>query len=339
MISKILKKNTRCNKKRNRNHTLYDYNHLAIQQSKKDAKSGRHLGNWDTVKKDDWHFPGTKEQREFCGKWNGVGCLNEEEYERKGFGRKSFVKPYKSTCKRADCRDCVDDWLVRNADRAAKRIERYAKKHQLPAYHLALSPSKENQTKSEEELRNDVEAILNEINCKGGGLIFHPFRQKQKSTDWYWSPHFHFVGFGWMRLVKEVAEKYGWVVIYLKKRKYLFGTFCYLFKHCGIKKGRHTITWLGGLSYRQGDLSYGKLETKKPTDSDKCPGCGRKLVPIFYAGKDPVVPPDNKSGGSVDSEGWCEVKTLLASDNKSEYKFDYDSRKETNEILRSLAIS
>jgi len=294
MSSKIFKNNTVCIKKlKHRNHSLYDY-HLAIRLSKNDAKYGRHQGNWDTIEKDEWHLPGTKEPRDYCGEWAYLGCDNKKEHERKGFGRKNFLKKFKKTCTRADCRVSVDDWIIRNADRAAKRVLRYAKKTGKPAFHLALCPSKENQTKSERELRNEAEAILDEINCEGGGLVYHPFKQKQKSTDWEYFPHFHFVGFGWMRLVRDVAKKYGWVVIYLKRRKNLFGTFCYLFSHCGIKEGRHAITWLG-------KLSYGKLKIFKRPNIGKCPGCGRKLVPISYDGKHPVVPPDDYFEGFVDS--------------------------------------
>ena len=307
MRLKIPKSKKICIKKRNhRNHSLYDY-HLAIKRSENDAKSGRHLGNWDTIEKDGWHFSGTKEPWHDCGEWVYIGCTNVEEHERRGFGRKTFLKKYKKTSKCADCKGCVDDWIIRNADRAAKRILRYTKKTRLPAFHLALSPSKENQTKSETELRNEVEVILKEINCKGGGLVFHPFSQKPKSVDWRYFPHFHFVGFGWMRLVKVVAKKYGWVVIYLKRRKYLFGTFCYLFSHCGIKKGRHAITWLG-------DLSYGKLTIYKRPNIGKCPACGRKLVPIYYDGIHPVVPPDEMFEGFVDSADWYEVKTMEKSE-------------------------
>jgi len=325
-------KSQRCgNKKRNRrNHTLYDY-HLAIKQTENDAKCGRHLGNYDTIEKDGWHLPGTKEPGEFCGKWNRIGCINEEQHERLGFGRKDFVMQYKCTCKRADCRICVDSWIIRNADRAAKRIEKYAKDSGLPAFHLALSPSKENQRKSEGELRHEAMTILHEINCKGGSLFFHPFSRKRESTEWRDFPHFHFVGFGWMRLVKEVTKKYGWVVVYFKKRKYLFGTFCYLFNHCGVKKGRHAVTWLMG-------LSYGKLRIEKRPKSYKCPACKRNLVPIYYDGVHSGIPPDKEFADFVDPEGWHVVKTLDF-DNKSEYGFEYDPRKETNEILKCITLA
>ena len=331
MSSKIFKNNTVCIKKRkHRNHTLYDY-HLAIKESENDAKNERHLGNWDTIEKDGWHLPGTKEPSEFCGKWNRIGCTNAEGHERLGLGRKYLVKQFKNTCKSADCRECVDSWIIRNADRAAKRIEQFAKESGLPAFQLALCPSPENQKKEEQELRSEVEVILKEINCKGGSLVFHPFSPKPKSTEWRYFPHFHFVGFGWMRVVKEIAQKHGWVVIYLRKRKYLFGTFCYLFSHCGIKKHRHAITWIG-------DLSYGKLKIDKKPKSYKCPHCGRNLVPIFYDGVHPVVPPDKEYEGLVEPEGWYVVETEKGFADE-DVTFEYDPRRYVNEILKGLAIS
>ena len=308
---------------------LYDYHH-AIKQSENDAKYGRHLGNWDTIENDGWHLPGIKEPCEFCGKWIRIGCTNAEEHERLGFGRKNFVKQFKSTCKSADCREGVDGWVIRNADRAAKRIEKYAKESGLPAFHLALSPSKENQRKSEKKLRSEAMVILHEINCKGGSLIFHPFSLKPKSIEWRYFPHFHFVGFGWMRLVKEVSKKYGWVIVYLKKRKNLFATFCYLFSHCGIKEGRHAVTWLMG-------LSYGKLRIEKRPKSHKCPACKQDLVPIFHDGIHSGIPPDKEFVGFVDPEGWHLVKTSTELKVKGSTTYEYDPRRSVNDVLKGIA--
>jgi len=105
-----------------------------------------------------------------------------------------------------------------------------------------------------------------------------------------------------MRLIRKVVKKYGWVVIYLKKRKFILGTFTYLFSHCGIKKGRHAITWIG-------DLSYGKLSIPKRPTSNKCPCCSEYLVPIYYAGIDPPFQEEENFEGFVGSSDWYEEKT------------------------------
>jgi hypothetical protein len=303
MISDKKQKHTTSGKKtkKSKNHSLYDY-HLAIKQSDNDVKHKRHLGNWDNIEVDGWHLPGTKEARYDCLQWKTEGCTNEKQHEQHGYGKTTFVKHYQKTCTRADCNKCVDHWMNRNSIKAANRISEYAKNTGLPSFHLALSPSKENQLKSESELRKTAMKILKELNVKGGALIFHPFRQVQKSNDWKESPHFHFVGFGWMRLAKEIVKKYGWVVIYLQKRKFVLGTFTYLFSHCGIKKGRHAITWIG-------ELSYGKLNVPKRPASSKCPCCNEFLVPIYYAGTDPPFQNEENFEGFVSSSDWYEEKT------------------------------
>ena len=132
--------------------------------------------------------------------------------------------------------------------------------------------------------------------------------------------------------MKLVAKKRNWIALYKGVRKSVFHTFHYLLSHCGINKKNHTVIWFGS-------LSYGKVKHKEPKKKSGCPACGQKLVPIYYDGIHPVVPPEQYFDGFVDSEDWYEVKTLPDSDNKSEYKFEYDPRKETNEILGSLAIS
>lgn len=315
-------------KQKSKNHSLYDY-HLAIKQSGNDAERYRHLGNYNSINVEGWHLPGTKESRPDCKEWKTEGCLDVEKHERNGFGRNIFVKRYQKTCSRGDCHKCVDKWINRNSDRASKRISAYAKKTGMPAFHLALSPSKENQNKPEKELRKEAMNILNEINIEGGALVFHPYRHVKNSDDWKYSPHFHFVGFGWMRLAETISRKYGWTTIYLGKRKFLFGTFAYLFSHCGIKEGRHAITWLG-------KLSYGKLSIPKPPTSSKCPCCNEYLVPIYHTGKDPPIKKEEKFEGFVDGTDWYTVKTKKNLKTVA-ISFEYDSRSSVNEILKGLA--
>ncbi len=332
MISKILKKNTDCNKKRKcRIHSLYDYVYPAIQQSEDDANNIRNYKNWNKVEFDGCRLPGTQEPRESCGEFKTIGCCNAEEHKRKGYGDTTYVNRFKSSCKSPHCKECVPQWIAREAIRATKRLEKFAKTTPNKAIHVILSPPREDHVLLEKKLHKKANKILKEVNLKGGALIFHPWRLIKEKLELFEYPHFHFIGFGWLRNLKLVATRYGWRVIYKGKRKTILGTFTYLLSHAGVKKGRHSVTWVG-------EMSYGKLKIDKRPNVGKCPACGRKLVPIYYVGKHPPVPPDKPFEGFVDAEGWYEVKTLDF-DNKSDYKFEYDSRKETNEILKSLAIS
>jgi len=51
----------------------------------------------------------------------------------------------------------------------------------------------------------DNKIILKEIGMDGSAIIFHPFRFNKKIRYWYYSPHFHVVGFG---LVKGIVDSY-----------------------------------------------------------------------------------------------------------------------------------
>jgi len=105
------------------------------------------------------------------------------------------------------------------------------------------------------------------------------------------------------------------------RRKSTFHTFHYLLSHCGIKKSHHAATWFG-------DLNYSKLKLVKEPDFTICPSCGRKLVPIYYEGIHPVVPPDQVFEGFVDSWDWYEVETIPESEWTIQERYDYAVEKE-----------
>lgn len=128
--------------------------------------------------------------------------------------------------------------------------------------------------------------------------------------------------------MQKTAEKYGWKILYKGKRKTLFGTFSYLLNHCGVKPRRHSVTWLG-------KLSYGQLRIKNQQEPLKCPACNQKLVHISYDGVHPLIPPDDEFKGFVDCEGWYPVKTEIW--KQQEPSFEHDQRIEVNESLMTIS--
>ena len=320
--------NSSGNKKNYKADKLFHYDDPAIRPSRSGVYNPSKIQNWNDVKFDGFTLPGINEQKETCNQFGIRGCLNSKEHERKGFGNKNYVHKFRMKCGDPKCIVCYEYWIARESKRAEKRIKQHMKNTGERPIHVVLSPHKTEHGRPERQLRKISMKILHEVNVKDGALIFHPWRLDKKISEMFKFPHFHFVGFGWLRNLHIIAEKYGWKVLYLGKRETILGTFSYLLNHCGVKPNRHSVTWLGR-------LSYGQLRIQTKTESYKCPGCGQKLVYIWHDSVPPGIPPDEEFEGFVDCEGWHLVKTDVNC-NASEPYYEYDSKRYVDEILRSL---
>jgi len=117
---------------------------------------------------------------------------------------------------------------------------------------------------------------------------------------WYFSPHFHMLGYGWIRNTAENYSRTGWVVKNVGVRKSVVATAQYQLSHAGIHESCHTVTWFGG-------LSYNKLRVPMEEEPvDKCPLCGRPLVWLRWVGEGDPPLPDEEGSYYVDPGGWVE---------------------------------
>jgi len=281
------------------------------------------MTNWYEIEYDGWKLPGTAEAHYWCGNWKTLGCLNEEEHSKLGFSNKIFVRTFQESCFRAVCKKCYKKWIGRAADKATKRITKFEKKVKKSSKHVVLSIPESQYYLPYTELKRKANLIQKEIGCNGGARIYHPFRFNKNIQEFYFSPHFHIVCIGTLKLddICKVAKKYGWFIKDVGFRESVFQTFYYLLSHCGIKKRNHTVIWFG-------DASYSKLPSEKEPEKGVCLACGRKLVPIYYEGVHPVVPPDQVFEGFVDSEGWYKVETIPESEWTKSEKYEYALERE-----------
>ena len=235
--------------------------------------------NQDEIEYDGWHLPGQREKRDFCGDWSFLGCLNHEKH----LNGQIFLKPFQKSCFRADCEKCCFKWLGREASKSFKRMKKYEKQSKKIAKHIIISVPLWDSYKPKKEISKKVYKILKEVKGDSGLVIFHPFRLAKhdiiergiKKNDWFYSPHYHVIGFGWVDGVVEAFSKYGYVIKNLGKRKSLFGTIYYQLSHCGIKKHNHALTYFG-------ECSYSKLKLDKDeSEIEKCPYCKEKLVGVM----------------------------------------------------------
>lgn len=152
-------------------------------------------------------------------------------------------------------------------------------------------------------VRRKMYRLAREHGLFGGAVVFHPYRLKcqscgsaipdyqgtcpdcgKDSFSWFWSPHFHAVGFGWIHHTAEGYQRHGWVVKNLGIRQSVFWTFQYLLSHAGISVV-HTTTWFGQLSYN----SMGRTPTPG-SFLELCPLCGRALKPMVWLPTDRPPP-------------------------------------------------
>jgi len=240
-----------------------------------------------------WELPGHGKSYFDCGRWRLKGCLNVEGHRQEGLLEpmvgKIFVRIFRRSCLRAECPICYEKW----AGKEAGKIE-----HRCEPIHVIVSPSPRDQFQlSFNELRQKCYSVSYSSGFLGGSCIFHPFRQRKKSKKWYFSPHFHLIGFGWIRGAKSGYRRHGWVVKNAGVRRTVSGTALYQLSHCGVYGKYHSVTWFG-------QLSYNRLKVPpKEKEPEVCPICGQKLRTLWYLG--PLDLPEQEGDYWFDlTPGW-----------------------------------
>lgn len=231
---------------------------------------------------------------------------------------RAFIRVKKRTCLRAECPVCYEKWAGKETGRMETRLKawklggrviHYVISPPGGLYHLPIQDyyvkgySKRKGAfidRKRPGLRSLAYKIARKTGLFGGSCIVHPFREackvcgSPKDTEtkrclscgameflWYFSPHFHFLGYGWIKgdKVKAVYEKSGWICKNAGIRDSVGATALYQLSHCGVHKRYHSVTWMGALSYNR--LRVLLAQEKKPT----CPLCGNDLVKVLYIGE------------------------------------------------------
>lgn len=278
-----------------------------------------------------WGLPSHGIFLDSCGTFFMKGCLNLPSHPD-GLGA---FKPAVHCCYSPKCPVCSKRWMKRGAQRIEDRILASMKKNPSlgkPIHVVASVPShlysmtvfdarkwvvsKLGNSYSKivrPGLRSLAQKVVKKAGFRGGCSIYHPFRQDPKTGLWVFSPHFHFLGFGWIDKTKDLFQASGWVVKNLGVRNNVFGTAFYQLTHCGVWYGsghKHNITWFG-------DLSYAKLKVPGAPESC-CPWCGEPFKTLTWTKVDELgsrIPPPLPCSGIDDvflasSDGWVEKGIL-----------------------------
>jgi len=247
---------------------------------------------------------------EYCGKYLGLrGCKRLDLHDKitvsgENFKNKVFVHVVHHWCNKPSCPVCYKHgWAVRQAGRMELRLKEGAKRFGQVEHIVVSVPSKDYGL-NWKALRAKVRRVLEDCGVVGGGIIPHDFRYDVRK-GWFFSPHFHVLGFirggygrcrrckggncyacdGFEGRVYRLYRKNGYIVKVLGERKTIFGTAWYQLNHASIKKGVkrfHVVTWFGVCSYR-------KLKVTAERVKRVCPICGHDLVRMKYFGKRGIV--------------------------------------------------
>lgn len=166
--------------------------------------------------------------------------------------------------------------------------------------------------------RKTAYKLLKKAGFKGALLIPHPWRQKctdcggeiiaswtvsleskdfyikdtccvecgSKGFIWEISPHFHVVGYGWVEHTEEIEADTGYVIKNIGLINNVGGTIWYLLTHCGIQKGRQTITYFGLCAYNK----YKSPPLEKEAHLI-CPKCGAFMIRPGFQSRSGKPPP------------------------------------------------
>ena len=256
-----------------------------------------------------------------CGRFVSFkGCLHIELHDKTtldgvNYQGKVYVRKVHASCDKPTCPVCYKSgWAVREADRITQRI-REASKTAGVAEHIIVSIPKADYGLDYEKLRLKAVKVLSSRGIIGGVLIFHGFRYRsfdvynngiRNMKGWYWSPHFHCIGFilngyakcrncpkfesksvitcagcnGFEARTRRLFEKDGYIVKVKGERITLMGTAWYQLNHSSVKRNVsrfHVATWFGICSYR-------KLKVTIEKRKELCPICQNELVPLRYFG-------------------------------------------------------
>lgn len=247
-----------------------------------------HTVKSDFGKKLGWSFPGEGEQSSFyCGTLAYSGCPNSELHSSHLPGvdccsdGKVFVKQYRRSCFKKDCPKCYRRWIGREVVRASDRLVEGTllfKKYRWPS-HVVSSPDRDLWSLPIEELRKCNTRALSASGVVGGCSIFHPWRKNSHGV-WFFSPHFHNVGFGFVKWNRSLMARHKFKIKRISERgsrREIAGTIKYQLTHAGVHNKYHTVTWFGC-------CNYAKLKVDGHKKTEICPFCKQDIMPFEYVG-------------------------------------------------------
>lgn len=249
---------------------------------------------------------------QYCGRYIGLkGCLRTDLHKLTTLNGVNYEgkidrRLVHHWCNKPSCPICYKKgWAIRQARRITVRLKKASERFgQIE--HLTISLPMKDYGLSLKFMRRKVKKLLRKRGVIGGCIIFHGFRYNLRKL-WYFSPHFHVVGFilggystcrkcptkwackasckGFDSRAWRLFQKDGYYVKVFGKRKTIVGTLYYQLNHATIIKNVkrfHAYTYYGNVSYR-------KLKVTVELRKAVCRICNHDLVWIRYHGDKAIV--------------------------------------------------
>ena len=246
-----------------------------------------------------------------CGKFRSFyGCSRVDLHNKitlggKNFKGKVYMRKIFHSCDKPSCPVCYKyGWAVRESGKIEKRLAEASKRFGQ-VEHIVVTVPPKFYGLSYQALRAKIIQICRRRDIVGGVMIFHGFRYNLRK-HWYWSPHFHVLGFirggygrcrgckgcfkgcgGWEDRKYRAYEKDGCIVRVLGKRRTVGGTAWYQLNHSSIdvtKKRYHVAVWFGVCSYNKM-----KIDNDSPWRRNVCPICQNALREHRYLGSNQTI--------------------------------------------------
>ena len=260
-----------------------------------------------------WQLAGHGHQtNDSCGVFRSFwGCLHVENHDiiasdGKNHKGEMYGRKVRCSCGKMSCPICYKSACGREAHKIEERLAEASKQFGEVEHLSATFPLKFWHL-TYEQLRAKAIKMLMARGIIGGCLIWHGARWDKVRLVWYWSPHFHVLGFilggygkcrgcpkchkgcgGFVDRNYRAFEKDECIVRIFGKRKMAYGTdkpnvggtASYQLGHATLKKDVerfHVATYFGVCSYR-------KLKVTVEKRKMLCPICEQELEKIRYNG-------------------------------------------------------
>ena len=228
---------------------------------------------------DGFKMVGSGKAHYWCGIWQTYGCLHH---------KKAYVRQFKKTCFRSECKVCHIAWALRQANRTTRKLKTMSRNNTL--HHAILTiPNSWNK-----ESKKNLIKSLKKIGIESACLIHTPF-DESNGMIFYLKNTIHLFYYG------KMVNLYSLSAIRIKQLEDPMDLFKVLqtqFLNCGVKKGTHPISWIGR-------SLYCTLESEiKKNDGRNCPHCNRKLHLVYFSGERDPIPPDEYFDGDIEKKDW-----------------------------------
>lgn len=251
----------------------------------------------------------------YCGVYIGImGCIDVPSHkvttlEGVNYAGKIDRRLVHHHCNKPSCPTCYKKgWAVRQAFKIAERLKEASKRFGAIEHLMISLPDSEYGLIecSLKDMRKKVNGLLKRVGVVGGVVILHAFRYNHQDL-WYFSPHFHVVGFikhGYSRCRNcptkwnckascdgadarfwKLYQDTGYKVKVFGKRKSIVGTLYYQLNHASILldvERFHVYTYFGVVSYH-------KLKVDVKEHKRVCRICGKELVWLKYHGDKAII--------------------------------------------------